>query len=213
MSENQAKKKNFSGLLEKLRETYFTIQIHLNNTIPLKITELNEFFIQELNSLEISFEKNYEELNSSSGEDYEISTDLLKISINKIKSLPLACGNRPAVLMKLFNYQDNSNLRLCYLTNKSCLQCLKLDDSGFMLESVIQCIQQDNLTDNRIYMMACKNDLVATADTDLNVFIWNLKNQQLLASLPRYESLTTCFSFHPTMSYLINCYADRKVNI
>jgi len=158
----------------------------------------------------------YSDLNVIHIYKIEISSKHLlepKISINKIKSLPLACGNRPAVLMKLFNYQDNSNLRLCYLTNKSCLQCLKLDDSGFMLESVIQCIQQDNLTDNRIYMMACKNDLVATADTDLNVFIWNLKNQQLLASLPRYESLTTCFSFHPTMSYLLNCYADRKVNI
>ena len=109
-----------------------------------------------------------------------------KIKINKIKALPLACGNRPAVLMKFFNYQAQQDkslqLRLCYLTNKSCLQCLKLvkdDDSGFMLESTIQCIQQDNLIDNRIYMMACQNDYVATADTDLNVSIWHLNNQQV----------------------------------
>ena len=72
-----------------------------------------------------------------------------KINIEKIKSLPLACGNRPAVIMKFYNYNEESNpnvqqLRLCYLTNKSCLQCLKLinEDMGFMLECSIQCIQQ-----------------------------------------------------------------------
>jgi len=117
---NQAKKKNFSGLLEKLRETYFTIQIHLNNTIPLKITELNEFFIQELNSLEISFEKNYEELNSSSGEDYEISTDLLKISINKIISDKLEVVEKTledAICKKLSEIYDL----------KWCGECSKVD--------------------------------------------------------------------------------------
>lgn len=115
-----------------------------------------------------------------------------KIKINKIQSLPLACGNRPAVLMKFFTHQIDKTpqLRLCYLTNKSCLQSLKLvkdDDSGFMLESTIQCIQQDNLTDNRIYLMACKNDYVATADTDLNVLIWNIKNQQVNLKLKKIK--------------------------
>jgi len=69
-----------------------------------------------------------------------------KINIEKIKSLPLACGNRPGVIMKFFNYDENNvkMLRLCYITNKSCLQCLKLinEDMGFMLECSIQCVQQ-----------------------------------------------------------------------
>ena len=72
------------------------------------------------------------------------------IKVDKIKALPLACGNRPAVIMKFFNYSSNQNdastnqLRFCYLTNKSCLQSLRLikDNSGFMLESTIQCVQQ-----------------------------------------------------------------------
>lgn len=29
--------------------------------------------------------------------------------------------------------------------------------------------------------------------------------------MPRYESLTTCFCFHPTKNVLLNCYADRKI--
>lgn len=70
-----------------------------------------------------------------------------KIKIDKIKSLPLACGNRPAVMMQFYTYQpadSNSQLRLSYLTNKSCLQCLKLvnDEIGFALECSIQCIPQ-----------------------------------------------------------------------
>ena len=64
------------------------------------------------------------------------------INISKINSLPLACGNRPAILIKFF--PANNQLRLCYLTNKSYLQTLKLerDQTGFMLESTIQCTQQ-----------------------------------------------------------------------
>ena len=36
--------------------------------------------------------------------------------------------------------------------------------------------------------------------------------KQLLASLPRYESMTTCMCFHPTKNYLLVCYANRKVD-
>jgi len=135
------------------------------------------------------------------------------VKITKIKSLPLACGNRPAILMNFYNHSANNSLRLCYLTNKSCLQTLKLvkDQSGFMLESTIQCIQQENLTDNRVYMIVCKEDYVATVDTDLNVLIWNLKDQKLLCTLPRYESLATCMCFHPEKNYLLVCYANRKI--
>ena len=70
-----------------------------------------------------------------------------KIKIDKQKSLPLACGHRPAVLMKLYPHtitsrsgSIDSELRMCYLTNKSYLQCLKLDETGFVLESTIQCV-------------------------------------------------------------------------
>jgi hypothetical protein len=87
-----------------------------------------------------------------------------KIKIDKIKSLPLACGNRPAVLIKFqlyFNEKTNESsmlangsplpqLRLYYLTNKSCLQCLKLVNDGFMLECSIQCIQQGDLVEHFI---------------------------------------------------------------
>lgn len=149
----------------------------------------------------------------------EISSKQLlepNIKIDKIKSLPLACGNRPAVMMKFYSYQSNesTHLRLCYLTNKSCLQCLKLvnDEIGFALECSIQCIPQDLLlTDNRVCLMAFKDDYVATADTDLNLVIWSLKSQQQLCTLPRYESLTACMSFHPKKNYLLVCYANRRI--
>ena len=152
-----------------------------------------------------------------------------EIKIDKIKSLPLACGNRPAVLMKFHLYDETSNLtngsssssvitmpqlRLCYLTNKSCLQCLKLvkDESGFILECSIQCIQQELLlTDNRVYQMTIKGDYVATVDTDHNLVIWSLKTQQPIATLPRYERLTACMSFHPKKNILLVCYANRKI--
>ena len=66
------------------------------------------------------------------------------IDITKISDLPLACANRPAVSMKFYAKptDENKKLRLCYLTNKSCLQSLELtkDRSGFMLESTIQCV-------------------------------------------------------------------------
>ena len=67
-----------------------------------------------------------------------------KISIEKIKSLPLACGNRPATLMKLYATSNSVDLRLVYMTNKSCLQCLKLVNfvTGFSLECSIECVQQ-----------------------------------------------------------------------
>ncbi len=80
-----------------------------------------------------------------------------KITINKIKQLPLACGNRPAVMMQFYSYltreTTNNNdenedrmpqLRLCYMTNKSCIQCLNLvnDEIGYALECSIQCVPQ-----------------------------------------------------------------------
>ena len=80
-----------------------------------------------------------------------------RIAIDKIKSLPLACGNRPAVLIKFVRQQLNDELRLCYLTNKSCMQCLKLvrDDgtghAGFVLESSIQCIHQGRFRSKLLY--------------------------------------------------------------
>ncbi len=79
------------------------------------------------------------------------------ISISKINSLPLACGNRPAILIKFFC--SNNQLRLCYLTNKSYLQTLKLerDQTGFMLESTIQCNQQGKETVNKLIALAQKN--------------------------------------------------------
>ena len=40
----------------------------------------------------------------------------------------------------------------------------------------------DNLTDNRVYLMACKDEYVATVDTDLNIQIWGLKEQQVFIS-------------------------------
>lgn len=108
-----------------------------------------------------------------------------KITINKIKQLPLACGNRPAVMMKFYSYSINKDLeqlRLCYLTNKSCIQCLNLvnEEIGFALECTIQCIPQDLLlADNRVYLMAFKDDYAATVDTDLNLIVWSLKSQQV----------------------------------
>lgn len=110
------------------------------------------------------------------------------INVTKISSLPLACGNRPAVSMKFYTQasDDNSNrkMRLCYLTNKSCLQSLELtkDRSGFMLESTIQCVSnQEDLTDNRVYIMECRDDYIATADTDFNVNVWSLKSNQVMS--------------------------------
>jgi hypothetical protein len=148
----------------------------------------------------------YSDLNVIHIYKIEISSKELlepQIKIDKIKSLPLACGNRPAVIMKFYTHNINTNevntnghtnngvnnsntaqqqLRLCYLTNKSCLQCLKLvnEDIGFMLECSIQCVQQEALlTDNRVYLMTFKDDYVATVDTDHNLSIWSLKTQQV----------------------------------
>jgi WD40 repeat protein len=148
-----------------------------------------------------------------------------KVKIEKIESLPLACGNRPAVVMKFAQSSSNgveheavtvnkSELRLCYLTNKSCLQCLKLVnfESGFVLESSIQCVAQDLLlSDNRVYLMAIKNDLVATVDTDLNLIVWSLKTQQQVCVLPAYQHLVSAMCFHPEKNYLLVAYANRKV--
>jgi U3 small nucleolar RNA-associated protein 4 len=127
--------------------------------------------------------------------------------------------------MKFYDYASDENssssiqqqmqLRLCYMTNKSCLQCLKLinEDQGFMLECSIQCVQDKDalLNDNRVYMMAFKNDYVATIDTDQNLNIWCLKTQQNLCALPHYERLTACMCFHPEKNYLLVCYANRKI--
>lgn len=140
------------------------------------------------------------------------------INITKISSLPLACGNRPAVIMKFYTQasDDNNNkkMRLCYLTNKSCLQSLELtkDRSGFMLESTIQCVSnQENLTDNRVYIMECKDDYIATADTDFNVNVWNLNTNQIIASVPHYDSIVTGISFHVEKKIVLVTYANRKI--
>lgn len=130
-----------------------------------------------------------------------------ELKIEKIKSLPLACI-KPATCMKFINETQ----RLCYITNRSCLLCLKIiDNDEILLESCIQCIQDITLTDNRVYMMKCKGDFVATADTDLNVIIWNLKTQDQVCILPRYEKMTSCLCFDNKNSNIFVCYSNRKV--
>jgi WD40 repeat protein len=137
------------------------------------------------------------------------SKDVLEpeLKIEKIKSLPLACI-KPATCMKFINETQ----RLCYITNRSCLLCLKIiDNDEILLESCIQCIQDITLTDNRVYMMKCKGDFVATADTDLNVIIWNLKTQDQVCILPRYERMSSSMCFDNKNSNLFVCYSNRKV--
>ena len=80
---NHSKKSTFFSLHEKLRETYFTIQMHLNNTIPLKITELNEFFIQEINSLEMSFIKKCTEQNYNENYENEMICEYVNVYLSK----------------------------------------------------------------------------------------------------------------------------------
>jgi hypothetical protein len=69
------------------------------------------------------------------------------IKVEKVKQLPLACGNRPALLMKFYAQNENAQLNLYYLNNKSCLHCLKFinDETGFVLECSIQCIPQGSI--------------------------------------------------------------------
>ncbi|RNA01589.1 Cirhin [Brachionus plicatilis] len=159
----------------------------------------------------------YSDLNAIHIYKLEISSKQLlepKIKVAKIKSLPLACGNRPAVMMNFYFSASSNQLRLNYLTNKSCLQSLYLlnDELGFALDSTIQCISQDLLlTDNRVYLMDFKEDYVATADTDMNIVIWSLKSQSQLCSLPKYERLATSLKFHPSKSLLLVCYANRTI--
>lgn len=139
-----------------------------------------------------------------------------KVSIDKIKSLPLACANRPAVLMKFHMHSVDKQLRLLYLTYKSCLQSLRLAnfETGFVLDSTVQCISQDLLfSDNRIYLTAVKDDLVATVDVDSNLIVWSLKTQQQVCALPVYQHLVTCLSFHPTKDLLLVAYTNRKVGL
>jgi hypothetical protein len=76
-------------------------------------------------------------------------TNSAHVQIDKIKSLPLACANRPATILNFVQSYDELNrkkiLKVCYLTNKSFIQCLTLMDdleSGFVLESTIRCIQE-----------------------------------------------------------------------
>lgn len=159
----------------------------------------------------------YSDLNSIHIYKVDISSKQLlepKVNVNKIKSLPLACGNRPAVMMNFYYSVSSTQLRLNYLTNKSCLQSLYLlnDELGFALDSTIQCIPQDLLlTDNRVYLMDFKEDYVSTADTDMNIVIWSLKTQSQLCTLPKYENLATCLKFHPTKNLLLVCYSNRSI--
>ena len=104
-----------------------------------------------------------------------------ELKLTKIKQLPLACGNRPAVLMQFV--RTGQQLRLCYLSNKSCIMAMNLinEEIGFALECTIQCIPQDLLlADNRVYAMTFKEDYAATVDTDLNLIVWSLKSQQVI---------------------------------
>lgn len=159
----------------------------------------------------------YSDLNAIHIYKVEISSKQLlepKVKIDKIKSLPLACGNRPAVMMSFCFSESSNQLRLNYLTNKSCLQSLYLlsDGIGFALDSTIQCIPQDLLlTDNRVHLMDFRDDHVATADTDMNIVIWSLKTQSQICSLPKYDSLATSLKFHTNKNILLVCYANRKI--
>lgn len=129
------------------------------------------------------------------------------LRIEKCKSLPLACL-KPAICMKFINETN----RLCYVTEKSYLQTLKIiSNDEFILESCLQCVHDINLTDNRVYSIVCKGDLVATADTDLNVTIWNVKSQSKLCTLPKYDRLVSCMCFDPKNSYLFLTYSNRKI--
>lgn len=142
------------------------------------------------------------------------SNDPPKISVDKIKSLPLACANRPAVLMKFHLHSQDKLLRLVYLTNKSCLQSLKLAnyETGFVLESTIQCLPQELLlTENRVYSLAVRDDLVSTVDTDRNLIVWSVKSQQQVCVLPVYSHLVTAMGFHSKHDLLLVAYSDRKV--
>lgn len=69
------------------------------------------------------------------------------------------------------------------------------------------------LTDNRVYLMECKGDYVATADTDLNIIVWNLKTQKQVCALPRYEFMCTCMCFDEKNFNLFVCYSNRKVRL
>jgi hypothetical protein len=175
------------------------------HTLWLSYSDLNVIHIYKL------------EISGGNGKE-EVASEP-KLRIKKIESLPLACGNRPAVLMKFYSYEESGVglLRLCYLTNKSCLQCLKLVnfESGFVLESSIQCISQDDilLTDNRVYLFALRDDHAATVDTDQNLIVWSLKSQAQVCSLPSGEHLAaTCLSFHPfNKNLLLVAYANRRL--
>ena len=57
--------------------------MHLNNTIPLKITELNEFFIQEINSLEMSFIKKCTEQNYNENYENEMICEYVNVYLSK----------------------------------------------------------------------------------------------------------------------------------
>ncbi|CAF1082223.1 unnamed protein product [Brachionus calyciflorus] len=190
--------------------------IHLNSKNDLNIICSSIGCIPSKNSSQTIW-LSYSDLNSIHIYKIEISSKQLlepKIKIDKIKSLPLACGNRPAVMMKFYYSNLTNQLRLNYLTNKSTLQCLYLlnDESGFALESSIQCIPQDLLlTDNRVFLMDFKDDYVATCDTDMNVIVWSLKTQTQICTLPRYEKLATCVKFHPSKNCLLVCYTNRKI--
>jgi U3 small nucleolar RNA-associated protein 4 len=137
----------------------------------------------------------------------EITEQKSNLSIEKCKSLPLACL-KPAICMKFINETN----RLCYITDKSYLQTLKIvSNDEFILESCIKCVHDINLTDNRVYSIVCKGDFVATADTDLNVIIWNVKSQSKVCSLPKYDRLVSCMCFDPKNFYLFVAYSNRKI--
>ena len=136
-------------LTNKLNGDYLTILRSLRKLLLLKSKNDLHIVCSSIGS-EINNGSNqrtlwlaYSDINVIHIYKVEISfKNLLQPAISKINSLPLACGNRPAILIKFF--PANNQLRLCYLTNKSYLQTLKLerDQTGFMLESTVQCTQQ-----------------------------------------------------------------------
>ncbi len=67
------------------------------------------------------------------------------------------------------------------------------------------------MTDNRVISLCCKNNYVATADTDANINVWDLTTQTNVCVLPRYERLCTSMCFDPKNDNLLAVYSDRNV--
>lgn len=60
-----------------------------------------------------------------------------------------------------------------------------------------------NLTDNKVYLMACRGDHVATVDTDLNIIIWDLKSQSVSFGIYIFMDLFFLLFFIRFLFFLI----------